>query len=457
MRASMLGAATGFGLCLLLVGCGSSSGSRTNTRPTDEPAESAGDEVDRKIATGANEILARDESRVTVWSARSKSSELEIRRSGALAGTLADVQGIIFQQGKEANRFRAREAEADQEKQSLTLRSNVQLQAVTSDHRLTAETVRWLAGPRLVEAQKNVVLSGGGFRVGPLPVAWALPDLKRFGSPESFRNDPNMKTLIAPLLASALVTQSGTFADDQNNMRLTFRQWNVQQTSANQIQFRVSGAPATGSWRSQGLQLGAQSIDGKANRGKTGGYVLQEADLKGNVRVTLLRKEVVEGTTLERSTVLTSNEASFRGDAQSGTLNLSGTLTVTSALPNQRQWMQLTGTGGSFDIDLTPGTARPVRSGEVRGPVTLRMISRRRNAAGQTEETDVTASGRSLRLAQNGQQILLTGDVRVSGKGAAILGQMQADKIEILLDDKGFVTQINAEGAPGTAQIRETP
>ena len=436
---------------LALAGCGGPSAQRRASPADSAPAEEPKDEVARKIGTGGVEILARGEDRAPAWRVEAEKSTLSLTESGAMRGALEGVSGDLF--GKDdqaASRIFADRADADQRAQNLSLRQNVRVEDTTSDGKVTAETLRWLPTLKMLEARGRVLLSGRGYRFGPLTVLWASPDLNDFGSPESYKNDPNMRKLVLPLLASAAAASAGTFADDAGNMRLTFRTWRAQQVDASTIRFSVQGNPATGSWKDQAMSFRAPSIAGTAAKGSDGKYVLRQADLSSGARVEILRDEKARGRTVRRTNVLTSQSASFQGDAASGTLTLKENLVFTSALADQSQRVQVQGGSGVFNLDLRAGAEQQVKSGEISGPVTLRFTSRRGN-----EVTDVTATARTLAINAGGRELELRGNVIVSGSGPAIIGRMQANLVRVIRDAEGFVQEIFAEGDPGTANMRE--
>ncbi len=447
------------GLCLLVAGCGS-GGSTPAKKPADVPKK---DEIAQRIGTGGIEVTSRDEKRTEVWQANAKKATVDIAKSGAIRAAMTGVSGTIFDEGKAAADFSADRGQADQASQELSLRENVELTEIVTvkspgnqedppivPGKIVGKTLDWLPTIKMIQVQGAVTFKGRGLRVGPLASVWVTPDMKQVGTPDSFKNDPKMKKLVAPLLASAAIVSAGTFADEKGNMQLSFKTWRATQVDTKTVKFSAAGSPVVGTWKSQGINFKGQTMDGTLTKQPDGSYSLASALLAGGVRTELTRKD--KG--VARTSVLTSDRANFVGNMKTGTLELNGGITVTSALSNSSQWMQLTGTSGTFRLNMASTTGQPLESADLSGPVTMRMISKRRNAAGAAENTDITATGRRLTFNSGAQEIELSGGVIVTGSGPAIIGRMEVSRVRITLDAQGFVKEVFAEGEPGQATVK---
>ncbi len=407
-------------------------------------------------------MLARDEERAPVWNVDAKESQIDLAESGAVRGSLQGISGDLFSDKKVVtSKFTADRGIVDQKTQELKLESNVQLREIAGGGILKSQKLEWLPTIKMVQASGGVTFTGSDTKIGPMAYLWASSDLKEVGTPESFRDDPKMKKLVAPLLAALAAATPGTtqstFQDQAGNMSLTFRTWRATRVNPTTIRFSATGNPASGVWKSQGLDFRAPSIEGTAVKQADGKYILNAANFSQNVRTTVDRIEKVDGKNVKRSTIITSDSTTFSGNATTGTVTMTGRVTFTSALPNNAQWMQLTSTGGTFKLNLKQGAEQPVETADLTGPVTMRMISKRRNAEGVLETTDMTVTARRLTFNSAGREINITGNVILSGSGPSILGRMTADTVRVLMDDDGFVKEIYAEGAPGNATLREKP
>lgn len=464
----------GFLIALLsvsLIGC---SGKKPEPpKPAETPKQE--DPTASRISTGGIEVLSRDKKRIAVWNAISEKATVDIAESGAVRAAMTGVTGTIYkivETKKDGNvtqtsvpgaKFKADGGQADQKTQELILKPNVELTELIdpkADERvnpgiLKATKLEWLPTIKMIQLSGNVRFNGRGLVVNSLDTVWVTPDMKQIGTPNSFKNDAKMKNLVAPLLAAVAVASAGSFADEKGNMRLTFSSWRVTRIDEKNSRFNATGNPVIGTWKSQGISFKARTIDGTLSQQADGGYILTQAELAGSVRTEMARTEKIGTTNVQRSSVLTSEKATFAGDAKSGTLNLIGGVVVTSALANSSQWMQLTGTSGNFKLDLSPASKQPLESADINGPVTMRLISKRKNKAGALESTDLTATGRRLTFNSGAQEIELSGGVIVTGKGPAILGKMEVSRVRITLDAQGFVKEIFAEGEPGQATMRE--
>jgi len=407
--------------------------------------------VKQRIGTGGVTISAKSPDLMPVWNVVSEKSVLDITESGSIRGTLETVKGQIFSDAKLGSQFRADKAFADQKKQSLELSSNVQLVDASGVHKLTARAVNWIAELKMVQAKGDVRYIGPGITTGPMEVIWCTPDLKIIGTPTTFKDNPKMKKWIAPFLTASMAAVSLSQVDGNSNMVLKFATWQADTSVQNQISFVITGKPASGVWKGQGLSTTAQKIQGTAIKGSKG-YYLSKATFSGGVRTTRTSKSA-DGS---RTSVLTSGVATFTGDEAKATLGLSENVAVTSSLSDGTQWMQLTGSRGNFVMDMTPGATSQIQSGELNGPITMRLKSSR-VSNGKKELSDISGSASKIEIVEGGREIRLVGGVILSGTGPAFAGNMKANLIRITTDSKGKIQSIYAEGDPGQGEFRETP
>lgn len=431
---------------------GCSSSKKTPSTEKIVPDESPkADDVKQRIGTGGVTIQAKSADLKPVWNVVSEKSVLDITESGSIRGTLSDVKGKIYSKSEVASRFTADNAFADQKKQSLELSSNVQLIDSTGLQKLTAKAVTWIAEIKMLQAKGDVRYFGPNIETDPMEVIWCTPDLKTFGTPTTFKDNPTMKKWIAPFLTASLAAVSLSQTDGNSNMVLKFATWQADTSVQNQISFVITGKPASGVWKGQGLSTTAQKILGTAIKG-TKGYYLSKAILSGGVRTTKTSKSA-DGS---RTTVLTSGTADFVGNETKGTLGLSDNIAVTSSLADGTQWMQLTGSRGTFVMDMSAGATSQIQSGELFGPITMRLKSSRM-VNGKKELSDISGSASQIQIVEGGREIRLVGGVILSGTGPAFAGSMKANMIRITTDAKGKIQSVYAEGEPGQGEFRETP
>lgn len=430
-------------LALFLCGCGGGKKEPAQPKPSAQEEEPA-----QRIGTGGISVVSRDDARVDVWKANATTAQVKLAPDGSVTAQMQGVSGDVYQKGEPSAKFSSKKGYAEQKTQALRLQDSVTLSDSEGKNKVTSKRLEWLPTIKMIQLKGDVAFVGSGVVTGPLETIWVTPDLKDVGTPHSFKNDPKMKLLIAPLLASLAVAQ-GTFSDDAANMRLTFSTWRATRVSDTVTHFTVTGSPAVGTWKSQGMTMRARTIDGDLKQVAGGKSILTKADLSGQMRTELTQLD--KG--VRRNSVLTSDRAAFTGDEKTGTMNLTGTVVATSALSNGMQWMQMTGTAGTFKLKI--GSPQPLDSAEISGPVTLRLISKPKSNAGASETTDVTATGRKLTFNSGAQEIELSGGVIVTGKAPTLMGKMQGERFRILLDDRGFVKEVYAEGNPGQATGRQ--
>lgn len=430
-------------LAIVVAGC-----SAAKNEPKKAPSSKGDDEPAQRIGTGGISVLSRDKERSEVWRANAETAQVSVDPNGAITAQMQGVTGDVYDKGEAAARFRSKQGFAEQKTQVLRLQGDVVLSDRAQLNRIMGDRLEWLPEIKMMQLKGNVAFRGKRFNTSKLDTIWAAPDLNDVGTPQSYKNDPKMKALIAPLLATLAISQ-GTFSDEMGNMRLTFSTWRATKVNDETTHFVVTGTPATGTWRSQGLNMKARTIEGNIKQGAGGKSILSKANLAGEVRTEMKRTE--KG--LVRSSVLTSDQADFTGDEKTGSLALRGPVILTSALVNGNQWMQMTGTAGTFKLAI--GASQPIEAAEITGPVTLRLINKRRNKQGALETTDLAATGRRLTFNSSAQEIELTGGVVVTGKGPDLVGRMEGEKFRVILDAQGFVKEVYAEGNPGQASGRQ--
>lgn len=430
-------------VAVLIAGCSGSKNEQkkaTTSKSDNEPAQ--------RIGTGEISVLSRDKERLGVWKANAETAQVKVDPNGAVTAQMQGVSGDVYDKGAAAARFWSKQGFAEQKTQALRLQGDVVLSDKAQLNRIVGDRLEWLPEIKMMQLKGNVAFRGKRFKTSKLETIWAAPDLNDIGTPQSYKNDPKMKALIAPLLATLAISQ-GTFSDEMGNMRLTFSTWRATKVSEETTHFLVTGTPATGTWKSQGLNMKARTIEGDLKQGVGGKSILSKANLAGEVRTEMKRTE----RGLVRNSVLTSDQADFSGDEKTGSLALRGPVILTSALANGNQWMQMTGTAGTFKLAI--GAVQPIDSAEITGPVTLRLINKRKNKQGALETTDLTATGRRLTFNSSAQEIELTGGVVVTGKGPDLMGRMEGEKFRVILDAQGFVKEVYAEGNPGQATGRQ--
>jgi hypothetical protein len=168
---------------LAAIGCGPAPAARNPNRAATQPETPP---PIRKAATGPVKIEQRGEDRRLTWVVNAQESQLRYGGDEEMAGRLKDVSGTLYQGGEPASRFAAEIGTADRRARTLELEGSVRVRAIGRDAVLTARKVRWLDGPRLIEARGDVTLRTADYVLGPLPRLLATADLDDVGTPDHF-------------------------------------------------------------------------------------------------------------------------------------------------------------------------------------------------------------------------------------------------------------------------------
>lgn len=181
------------GVGLALTGCLKPVPPARDTARSSTPGgatEAAPTEEERAFATGPIEAEARDPQRRRMWTVRATSARLDLDEARKGSGDLFGVTGELFQQEKPVSRFSADRGTADQARQVLSLRGQVQIRSLQQSATLSATSLEWQAGRQRLEAKGDVRVVTPDYEIGPFPVLFATPDLRTVATPDRFPGTP---------------------------------------------------------------------------------------------------------------------------------------------------------------------------------------------------------------------------------------------------------------------------
>ncbi len=142
---------------------------------------------ERFLNSGPVELDARRDGGGKAWELSAESSRLGVDEDGKSRVFLSGVAGTVFEDGKVASRFTAKDAKADSEARSLVLSGGVTVSAEGKKATLVADKVRWIDERRVFAASGSVRIESPDWTLGPMDEVWALADLTKVGSPEKFK------------------------------------------------------------------------------------------------------------------------------------------------------------------------------------------------------------------------------------------------------------------------------
>lgn len=227
------------------------------------------------------------------------------------------------------------------------------------------------------------------------------------------------------------------------------------------LTFQGSGRPVRGTWKSQGLEVGTNAIEGRALPFGEGGLYLDRATLSGSVLVAI-RRTPEAGPRTEN--LLRTERVEFREQGPQALVEIPGRLELRDIRTGPDASHELVVTGSSGHIVLSGrDTPQPgvLRSSVLAGPVTVQLNQRSREQAGETT-TVVRARGQRLTFDAGRREVRLTGDVEFDAEQAAAQGRgfsgvFVADSVTFLLDENNGLRSVRWEGSPGRGTMGEAP
>lgn len=170
-------------IALVLTGCigGSSGVAKASTKPKEE-APKEPNRLDTNSGSGT--VREPDGNRHVLYTVKWESSQLDYTlKDGALNGTLRQVSGELYQEGKLASRFVADAARADKAKGQLVLSGKVTVIGLDPQAKLECQKLEWKTKEKRIRALGGVTIRFNQGTIGPMDELWCLPDLKIAGTP----------------------------------------------------------------------------------------------------------------------------------------------------------------------------------------------------------------------------------------------------------------------------------
>jgi hypothetical protein len=222
--------------------------------------------------------------------------------------------------------------------------------------------------------------------------------------------------------------------------------------SEGRYSFEAEGSPMRGFSQQQGLTFSMRALAGTA-AAEGGSYRIRNGRASGNVVADTVTKEGPD----ESRSHIESGALTIAEGASDTTITFPGAFTFTNRVttPTTDRDLQLRAPGGTFVLpllDQSGDATNPFRSANVRGPVDVTVVDKKKVADGVTTHH---LKVRANVLTYNGQTrtLRLEGDLSVEltitpAKGEPQTPVMQGEWLEILLDENSAVTDIRS-GAGG--------
>ncbi|MFZ4506376.1 MAG: hypothetical protein ACOYON_01605 [Fimbriimonas sp.] len=280
---------------------------------------------------------------------------------------------------------------------------------------------------------------------------------------------------LATVLASVAIGQiaatggSSVYRDQRDDMMLRQFVGSIfrygQEDGVKTISFKVSGEPTKaqqveGRWRTKGLDVFADQIEGLAAAKPEGGYALRQGTMSGGVKLYATSKDKNEAvSTLD----VRSEKVLYAAGKTEDVATIPTPMTLyryqgaAPAKPDEAdQTLRITGRSATLYLDPDPLAKERLRRANIVGDVRIivRKIDPKKKANSQFEakgnraETD--RSSGTLK-------ITLIGNVTVDGFDDSNLGSVRgASRAEITLDEENNVKEIALSGEPTTTTLKKS-
>ncbi len=251
------------------------------------------------------------------------------------------------------------------------------------------------------------------------------------------------------------------------------------------IAFQGSGKPLNIESKASGLTITGAQANGSAQRGPTQAYFLKDLTVTGNAILNLdtaaahqyaIAQAAAAGTPKppaspdNTATKLTTETLHFTGDAANGRADFpnavvidsqsSGTRVSAQSTTDFTRILHLTGSSGFITLAVAPANGKnPLKTGELKGPVTFSIHNEDKTAKAAAEVTTIDGKADSLKfdLATQPGTITLSGNVTMNGKGPTATGDINADNVVVTLDANMQPTKVEVTGSPATTRLHQEP
>jgi hypothetical protein len=219
------------------------------------------------------------------------------------------------------------------------------------------------------------------------------------------------------------------------------------------FRFAASGNPVRIESAEQGLTGSSRTLSGTVSQARGGAMRLRTGTMKGGVELRLAGQDRAD-TRLESETVQLDGSAGPMRATLPGSFVLTNEATGAEGV----RTVVLRAPSGSATFDPPESGSRdPLRQFEVAGPATVRLT----NVKGGKLTRDMVVSARRVEYDRGARRMTLSGQVTVEGRtvpedGPGFEGTMSGLSVVVVYFKEDFtVDRIQAQGAPGTAEVRE--
>ena len=251
------------------------------------------------------------------------------------------------------------------------------------------------------------------------------------------------------------------------------------------IAFQGTGKPLRIATKASGLTVTGAQANGSAQRGPTQAYFLKDLTVTGNTILNLdtaaAHQYAIDQATAtgapkppaspdNQTTKVTTDTLHFTGDAANGRADFPSAVVIDSQSAGTRvssqsttdftRILHLTGSSGFLTLAVAPTNGKnPLKTGELKGPVTFSIHNEDKTANSPAEVTTIDGKADSLKfdLVTQPGTITLSGNVTMNGKGPTATGDINADNVVVTLDANMQPTKVEITGSPATTRLHQEP
>lgn len=219
------------------------------------------------------------------------------------------------------------------------------------------------------------------------------------------------------------------------------------------FKFAASGSPVRLESLDQGIEASCRNLSGSVVQARGGPMRLRSATMKSDVRLSM------EGGQGGKSVVETQ-ALSLDGTDGPMVATLPGAFVLTDegTSPEGTRTVVLRAPSGTATFDPPDSSSKdPLRKFSVAGPATVRLTNRKSGVVTR----DMVVSASRIEYDRGARRMTLSGQVTVEGKtvpedGPGFEGTMSGlNQVVVTFKEDFTVDRIQAQGAPGTAEVRE--
>lgn len=264
--------------------------------------------------------------------------------------------------------------------------------------------------------------------------------------------------LAAVLIGMAVVSTSGGQGKIvSKNEFIEYGSFNIKLLPDKKVRVVMLGDPRViAKFENPRLDLNVSKFEGILFRDSKQSLVVQEATFSGDVIATVTSPSA-KTTSANQTAKIQSSLVNYIGS--NSTFTSPGKLTIVRSDPAAGEVLTMSGNSGwlrTFSQRPAASAKLGFEAAELNGAVQFRLIDSL-DENGKPQSSSIVGRADRATYDSKASRIVLTGNVHLEGDHPLMIGDINASKVELILDAKGEVEEIDVIGAPATATIGKKP